>query len=198
MTAPRLPHHRSGGSTSSRRDEKPRPPCAGRWDVYESLMEPGTDPESLEAAQNMCATCLLRTPATAKACLDAARGQRWRQLVLGRPVEKPVTKRRRPVAKCGTESGYARHKRNKETACDECKAANTAGVARRTSRLEDLRELIAQGAGVEEVCDRLSVTRDGLWKWCDRHNLRDEWAALSPPKPEAIVKIRRKRDEVAA
>lgn len=32
----------------------------------------------------------------------------------------------RPVAACGTESGYKRHRRNGEDACDECKAARAA------------------------------------------------------------------------
>lgn len=55
---------------------------------------------------------------------DALTGGRWvrRGLVLvwdgPRQEEGPA----RGEARCGTESGYKRHRRNKEATCEECKA----------------------------------------------------------------------------
>lgn len=36
----------------------------------------------------------------------------------------------RPAAKCGTDGGYYRHRRRKEPACDECKAAHSVATRR--------------------------------------------------------------------
>ncbi|MGW2367143.1 WhiB family transcriptional regulator [Streptomyces sp. NPDC001667] len=45
------------------------------------------------------------------------------------PVADPPQPKRR-VAKCGTRSGYLRHRRNDEVACDACRAANSAAGRR--------------------------------------------------------------------
>lgn len=46
------------------------------------------------------------------------------------PVTDPAQPKQRRVAKCGTRSGYLRHRRNNEVACDACRAANAAANRR--------------------------------------------------------------------
>ena len=164
-------------------DDRPATPCAGRWDVYESLHGTNNvDREALEAARNMCGTCLLRNPDTARACLSAAeaRGERWVQWVTGRRKQSPA------------QIEYQRRRKTKR--------AEAAA-----QRLADLRELVSQGADVEEACGRLGLSRDALWKWCHKW-AREEFAALNAASPYGnqyrkvapLTKPRRSRAKKAA
>lgn len=104
-------------------------------------------------------------------CLSANRDEQWAQAILG--IDRPKDSKQQ-------EKAQRRHK------------ANNA------ARLEALRELIAQGAEMAEVCERLGITRDGLYKWCHYHGYRDEWRTISPPRPEVIGLRTRHRKERAA
>ncbi len=49
--------------------------------------------------------------------------------------ERVPNETRRPVAECGTDSGYYRHKRiEKKDACPACKAAHTAAESARVAK----------------------------------------------------------------
>ena len=57
-------------------------------------------------------------------CLACERAARKQRAVIKRE-KKPTP---RPVAICGTRSGYKRHRHNGEVACTECKAAQAKAV----------------------------------------------------------------------
>lgn len=130
MTGPRLPHSRPTPSLTGG-DDRPRTPCADRPDVYETLHgRYGVNAEALEAARNMCGTCLLRNPDTAKACLDGAVGQWWRRHVLSKKSTVPKQ----------TKGAWARHHDKRLAALRQAvsekltvtQAAERLGVARDT------------------------------------------------------------------
>jgi hypothetical protein len=66
------------------------------------------------------------------------------------------------------------------------------------ARLADLRALVAASAGLEEVCERLGVNRDALYKWCRANGHLDLWRQINPPKPRAVTARRDPRRKVAA
>lgn len=50
------------------------------------------------------------------------------------PVEREAKRSTRKVAECGTASGYARHRRDDEDACDACKAATARAKRERVAQ----------------------------------------------------------------
>ena len=131
MTAPRYPFPAATPSHDSAPIAE-RPPCHGRWDVYDALVDVGgtgrsVDPEAVEAARNMCATCLLRMPEVHDRChRDAiANNERWIGVVLNTDVRNPPTLRRT----CGKPHGSDAHSKHHERPCDACRKA----AARRTA-----------------------------------------------------------------
>lgn len=165
MTRTRLPHSKAAPAFTGGTDRGAAPCVTPRGvETFDALTDltgnTAPDPEYLAAARHMCATCVLRNPATADECLRGAvaRGERWAALVLGRKVRNPTP----------------------ETMTTAGRAAAGAHERRRAARLEELRTLIARGADVAEACRALGVTRDGLWKWCDKWGHGDIWRALNP------------------
>lgn len=76
----------------------------------------------------------LRVPVTSRHALT---GGHWMnrggiQIWIGpRPLDdEQVAQRQRQAARCGTDSGYRKHYRLGETACDECRAAHSAANRR--------------------------------------------------------------------
>jgi hypothetical protein len=158
--------------------------------------------QAVAAAKAVCATCPLATKA---ACLAANHDQPGVIAGLTLRERNPLTAAT-VRGTCGKPHGCTMHARFGEHSCEPCRAARAAdrkrqrskaGGARseavlalaleaREARLEDLRDLIANGATMGEVLTRLGMTRDALWKWCDRHGHGDEWRHLSPPVHEAI------------
>lgn len=75
-----------------------------------------------------------------------------------------------PTAKCGTRSGYMRHRRSGEVACDDCKAAASAYSRKQLqkSRLRRDRALIretllyfnAVGVPTDSACDAIVAIVD--------------------------------------
>lgn len=47
-----------------------------------------------------------------------------------------------------------------------------------TDRAGALRDLVDMGVGISEACSRLHVSRDSLERWCERHDMRAEYATL--------------------
>lgn len=115
--------------------------CVGMHWLFES-----TDIRDHEVAKRICDTCPAITACKAllQDVLEQTRGTShcgggpqgtWAgELVGGRGPLPPVP--RRPAA-CGTDSGYFRHRRSDEEACDPCKAAHAAvdKAARRRQRV---------------------------------------------------------------
>ncbi|MDF9874815.1 WhiB family transcriptional regulator [Cellulosimicrobium cellulans] len=94
------------------------------------------------AAVAVCQPCPVRA-----ACLEYAVANREAHGVWGgtteteratllHPVADPTapTRPRRGPARCGTPSGYARHRRRDEEACDACRTAVAADVRARRAR----------------------------------------------------------------
>lgn len=57
-------------------------------------------------------------------------GHHGRHVCACATLAPPLRQRQRaPVAACGTDSGYYRHRRNGETACEPCRMAHTVASA---------------------------------------------------------------------
>jgi hypothetical protein len=54
-----------------------------------------------------------------------------------------------------------------------------AKQTRRDARCEDIAWMNDCGGGADEAANRLGMTRDALWKFCDRHGMRDVFLAMS-------------------
>jgi hypothetical protein len=199
-------------ATSNRRDEPPPPPCATddehgapNWLKFDRVLDRQRPHDAdVEACRAICATCPLAVKA---ACLRDNRDQPGVIAGLTLRERVPLLPPTVTVA-CGKPHGCAQHARHGERSCDPCKAARAADKRRqrqrstaggfcsearleaaheaREARLDNLRDLIAGGATMGEVLDRLGMTRRALWKWCDRNGHMVEWVRLSPPVPAAI------------
>lgn len=145
----------------------------------------------------VCGWCGRRTKAASRTCRDclgieaiadkepkdshALTGGRWvprgGTLVWDGPLprDQQVGLIGRPIAKCGTESGYTRHQRRKEKACEACKRAKRDGwhrrkgqVKRQTWKRADLLaaydKLRAKGLSNQEVADKLGTTVKAIHK----------------------------------
>ncbi len=97
-------------------------PCAGKWELFDSR----NLADHIEAA-TMCRTCpaqlacadnLLTVQRSDKALGGSPEGTWAGQLMGGRFSD-------RAPSQCGTESGFKRHRRAGEVACDECRNAAT-------------------------------------------------------------------------
>lgn len=136
MTQPRLPHtrateRRTGGTDAT------ETPCAGRWFVYDILVDNSSGPayhNAIAEARAICATCPIST-----ACLLANRDEEWAQAVitgktLMERVKGPkssqsaqeVAPARASRAPCGTEAGARRHQKVGEDPCEACRVAKNA------------------------------------------------------------------------
>ncbi len=107
----------------------------------------GLDPALFHGDNTDCAEALRickRCPVAADCLADALEVERHLPIihVLGvrggmraskrrHIILRSSTPRRAPVAECGTESGYYRHRRLNEPTCAACKAAHTAAEADR-------------------------------------------------------------------
>lgn len=83
----------------------------------------------------VCSDCLVRAE-----CLEDAMSRNepngiWGGLL---PKERRALRRRRAggsvSSKCGTVAGYAQHRRNNESQCEDCKRANRQATARRRAK----------------------------------------------------------------
>lgn len=97
--------------------------CRGATEVF--FAERG-DNKSVYKAKAICAICPV-----AEECLQYALDHHERFGIWGglgpkerRALTNP-SRKRAPVAKCGTDSGYYRHRRAGEDACAECRRAHT-------------------------------------------------------------------------
>ena len=100
----------------------------------------------LEVARDLCGRCPVRVE-----CEEFGREERygmWGGLEDGDRAKAREAAGARKAAKCGTSSGYARHRRRDEEPCDDCKkakqAANAAQRARRQRLNDDLARVRAE------------------------------------------------------
>lgn len=122
----------------------PVPGTANRWRAHAACAGLEVSmffTERTGTAHAVCAACPVREQCLADA-LDAERqvsiqeifGVRGGMSAVGRrrllAAERTRAVRAR-VAVCGTDSGYMRHRRNRESPCEACKAAHAAAFARR-------------------------------------------------------------------
>jgi hypothetical protein len=108
------------------------------FDVPVELFFPDVG-QNASAAKAICASC----PVVAE-CLSYALENREEYGVWGglapwerRPRQRPP--KRSPVARCGTDAGYARHRRLGEEPCGECKGAHAKAWRLRNPRLAVVR-----------------------------------------------------------
>lgn len=102
------------------------------------------DPDAFGAAGYLVTPSTDAAPALE---LAAAEATELGNKVSAEPVEREAKRSTRArVAECGTESGYARHRRNDEDACTPCKQAIAAAQKRR-SDAKKARESAGEVAG---------------------------------------------------
>lgn len=90
-----------------------------------------THDDVIRPAVALCNTCPVRLQ-----CLADAKKREEQWGVWGGVSFEHMTKLKRPVAECGTDSGYGRHRRLGEDACTACKNAHNEAkknVARRSA-----------------------------------------------------------------
>jgi len=93
--------------------------CRGATDLF--FAERG-DSVAIREAKRICTTCPV-----SELCLEYGEMEQygiWGGLAVRERRALRTTER--PPAECGTDSGYYRHRRRNEDACDACKAAHTA------------------------------------------------------------------------
>jgi hypothetical protein len=97
--------------------------CVGQWELFDSQ-----DLISHHEAAAICAECPVRaaceTVLQATKANAAGTGTRHGSGPQGTWAGQLIAPR--PEAQCGTESGYARHRRNRETPCADCKRGRNA------------------------------------------------------------------------
>ena len=100
--------------------------CRGLTDLF--FAEHGQAADAAQA-RTVCSTCPVREP-----CLEAGL---WEEFGVWGGTNRPERQRlrhgrtppQRFTAKCGTPSGYQRHRRAGEEACVACRTAQSAAVA---------------------------------------------------------------------
>lgn len=117
--------------------DAPPPPCAGKHALFDSR-----DITDHITAKELCGTCPLATYSACLTILDAVtntshslEGGRPEGTWAGRFVGKKSGER--PPSQCGTESGFKRHQRAEEIACDECRNAATDASRKRARRARE-------------------------------------------------------------
>ena len=115
MTRARSPITHTPARTGG--EERPEPACAGRWDIYDVLIDQARGEWTrgvIREARVICGSCPLQ-----QACLTANRDEQWAQLILG------IDTRNAPVLrqKCGTRAGAEAHRKSAERPCGRCKEA---------------------------------------------------------------------------
>ena len=106
-----------------------RAACAGVKDVtwFPSGDAPGgrdaAHKANVAAAKAICAGCPVKAECLEVALWEPLTYGIWGGLTFDERRGKNTGQRVRP-AKCGTDSGYHRHRNRKERACDECREAH--------------------------------------------------------------------------
>lgn len=153
-TYPGAQPDRTGG------DDAATVPCAGRWFVYDVLVDQASGPvfrSALAEARSICGGCPIQT-----GCLSRALDEEepWAQAVVGtkraRRVPTPHAQKRPHVS----EMMRAKHAR-----------ANT-------ERADALRRLAAEGATRADAVAELGITASALYQWCLAHGHKAAWNAL--------------------
>ena len=128
-------------------------PCAGRWFVYDVLVDQTSGAvfrAALTEARSICATCDLFAE-----CMTANRGEPWAEAVItGKSLQQRV--------KAGEYTPPPRKY-----------------VTSRDQRLADLTAFAEAGHTAESAAARLGISRDSLWSWCRKNGHRDLWARLT-------------------
>lgn len=167
----------------TRGEERPAPACAGRPEAFDYLIDyKGGDGHTfaLHQARELCGVQhdgtirrdpAQRCPRVMDCLLRDNRDEDWTRVILGLPAVDKTP------AHLSTAAQSARAKGKH--------AANNA------ARLTDLRAMMAAGATLDEVCERLSLTKSGLWKWC-RDHAPDLWPVLSPPRKAVVSRPKRR------
>lgn len=151
-------HKGARPSIGTDRDEV-RTPCLGAQDTYDVLMDRRGGPEwhyAIDEARRICGSCPIMA-----ACFRENRDEMWVRAVVTRKSvhAAPGEPKQPPKPTPAAEATRARH----------AKAA--------AERLEEVRHILNQGGDVNDVCQRLNLTRSALWKWSQRH-APDAWAEL--------------------
>lgn len=116
-----------------------QPACLGKWELFDSPF-----PEDHMEAVELCRVCPMIVECEQLLEQVSQLEPSWCGPVgtwAGRHISR-VTRRRQAV--CGTESGYARHrKRLGEEPCEACHAAHKEAARRRSLRAQSRRETAA-------------------------------------------------------
>ena len=107
--------------------------CAGVKHVnwFPQAEKPGgrtaAEKANTAAAKAICATCPVKSD-----CLEAALREPMTTGIWGGTTTNERRGRQKPlrpyVAKCGTDSGYRRHRNRKETPCADCREAHAVAA----------------------------------------------------------------------
>lgn len=111
-------------------DWQSRAACADHTALFDAAND--RDYDATQRALAICAGCPVAEQCAAYAKTHGIRDGVWGGQDRGRRKPGPG----RPPAKCGTPSGYRRHRRLKEAACGACKEAQSAAKKRKPSREE--------------------------------------------------------------
>lgn len=80
---------------------------------------------NLARARAVCAGCPVKDECYGEAILEPWTAGIWAGTTNSQRRRAPQQPRRRaPVARCGTDAGYSRHRRMNENPCQECKEAH--------------------------------------------------------------------------
>jgi len=157
----------------TRGDERPAPPCAGRWSTYDALMDHIGGPVlrfAREEAAAMCGAC----PIQARCHADNA-GEDWLRALNREP-------RPRKVKRAGGGSQRGRHLSDEGRArvAAATGARNAEHAARRNAeRAAELSEWVKTTAGPATVAGELGISVNSLREWCRRNGHMDLWAQIS-------------------
>ena len=97
----------------------------------------------------------------------------------------------RPPSKCGTASGYARHKYLKEPQCLACTAAQAEYDAKRRADPEIRERITLRNRAQHRAEGRLKAMYPNDW----RALMAEELAAVSPTTTEGDKHVTPKREE---
>ena len=113
------PHLTTGGDTYL-------PPCTGRSEPYDALIDHQTGPNAeraLRVAKEICATCPV---AVMVACFRDNAEEPWVKAMLGHDPHAPTVSR----YACGTGRGYRQHIDHHERPCADCRGFQARARAR--------------------------------------------------------------------
>lgn len=96
--------------------------------------------ENLARAREVCDSCAVKAQCLAAALADRDSAGIWAGTTESQRKRSPQKPRRRPpVARCGTDSGYRRHRYLGEAICPACREAHAVAIRLRRHMLEVVR-----------------------------------------------------------